>query len=279
MSDVNQFFGLEGKAALVIGGGLGMGESASRLLASAGCDVAVLDLDIRRAEGVAESVRTLGRKGVALAADVLAPGAAERVVKDAETALGGLDVVVTIVGQAEFYNFLDLTEEAWELDISRNLRYFAFVAKAAARSMISRGKPGAITAIASVSGMQSAPYHSAYGAAKAGLINLVKSLAVELADYRIRVNAVSPGSIKTPRLKASPGSDWADENIKNSLVPFKQHGQPDDIGNAVLFLSSAMAGYISGQTLAVDGGFTAVWTLGPFEQYAVPQTISLPVQT
>lgn len=276
MADANQFFGLSGKAAMVIGGGLGMGESTSLLLAAAGCDVAVVDIDEGRAQGVADKVAALGRKGIAVTANVLLPGQAERVVADIEQALGGLDVVVTIVGQAVFVNFLDLTEEEWELDQKRNVKYFAFVAQAAARSMIRRGKPGAITAIASVSGMQSAPCHAAYGVAKAGLINLVKSLAVELAPYGIRVNAVSPGAIKTPRLSTGPNATWDDDQFTNSMIPFKRAGVPDDIGKAVLFLSSELAGYISGQTLAVDGGFTAIWTLGVNPLYAAPKTLDVP---
>jgi len=262
MVDAASIFGVAGKSALVLGGGLGMGESSSRLLAEVGCDIAIVDLDADRAEAVASTVTRLGRKGIPLVGNVLDPGSAERIVAEAEEKLGGLDILVAIVGQAQFVHFLDMTPEQWELDINRNLRYFAFAAQAFARSLVRRGKPGAITAISSVSGMQSAPHHAAYGAAKGGLINLVKTLAVELAEYNIRVNSVAPGSILTDRQAAAPSAAEIQSKMKASLVPFKRHGETDDIGNAVRFLSSSMANYISGHTLAVDGGWMSAYTLG-----------------
>jgi len=262
MVDGASIFGIADKAALVLGGGLGMGESSSRLLAEVGCDVAIVDIDAGRAETVAKTVTNLGRKGVPIVGNVLDPGAAERIIAEAEEKLGGLDILVAIVGQAQFVHFLDMTPEQWELDINRNLRYFAFAAQAFARSLVRRGKPGAITAISSVSGLQSAPHHAAYGAAKGGLINLVKSLASELAEYNIRVNSVAPGSILTDRQAAAPSAGEIQAKMEASLVPFKRHGETDDIGNAVRFLSSKMANYISGHTLAVDGGWMSAYTLG-----------------
>jgi NAD(P)-dependent dehydrogenase (short-subunit alcohol dehydrogenase family) len=224
--------------------------------------VAIVDVDAGRAETVAKTVTNLGRNGIPIVGNVLDPGAAEQIIAEAEEKLGGLDILVAIVGQAQFVHFLDITPEQWELDINRNLRYFAFAAQAFARSLVRRGKPGAITAISSVSGLQSAPHHAAYGAAKGGLINLVKSLASELAEYNIRVNSVAPGSILTDRQAAAPAAAEIQAKMKASLVPFKRHGETDDIGNAVRFLSSKMANYISGHTLAVDGGWMSAYTLG-----------------
>jgi len=263
MSTSNDVFGLKGKVAVVLGGGLGMGESTSRLLAEAGCDVAVVDIDAGRAASVVEKLATAAGKCIPLAGDVRELEVLDRLVADTEERLGGLDVLVTIIGQAEFVHFLDMTPAQWDQDHDRNLRYFAFASQAAARSMMRRGKPGAITAISSVSGIQSAPHHAAYGAAKAGMINLTKSLAVELADYSIRVNSVAPGGILTDRQAEAPSAAETQAKVKKSLIPFKRFGESDDIGQAVRFLSSDLAKYISGQTLAVDGGWTSVWTLGP----------------
>ena len=117
----------------------------------------------------------------------------------AEAELGGLDLMVTVVGQAQYAPLLELTGDQWDLDHRRNLRYFFVAARAVAASLVRRKQPGVIVGITSVSGLQSAPKHAAYGAAKAGLVNLVKSMAVEWAPYGIRVNAVAPGSITTPR--------------------------------------------------------------------------------
>jgi NAD(P)-dependent dehydrogenase (short-subunit alcohol dehydrogenase family) len=247
-------FGLEGKAALVIGGGQGMGESTARLLAQAGCDIAVVDVERDRAERVAEAVRGIGRKGVAIVADVLDDDQATYAVGEAERQLGGLDVMVSIVGQALFTPIIEMTSEDWDKDHRRNLRYFFVSARLVARSMIARGKGGAMVCIASTDGIQSAPFHAAYGAAKAGLIQLTATMATEWAVHGIRVNAVAPGSITTPRL---PETQAHRDTMKASLVPMERSGTTDDIGKAVLFLASDMAGYTTGHTLLVDGGWMA----------------------
>ncbi|HTJ65643.1 MAG TPA: SDR family NAD(P)-dependent oxidoreductase [Alphaproteobacteria bacterium] len=247
-------FGLEGKKALVVGGGQGMGESSARLLAQAGCDVAIVDVLGERAERVAGVVRDIGRKSVAIEADVLTDGGAVHAVAEAEKQLGGIDVLVTIVGQALFTPLVDLSPEDWDFDQRRNLRYFFVVGREVARSMIARGTGGSMVCIASTDGMQGAPFHAAYGAAKAGLIQLVKSMAVEWAEKGIRVNSVAPGSISTPRLPDTEGHRAA---MKASLVPMEKSGTTDDIGKAVLFLASDMSAYTTGHTLMVDGGWMA----------------------
>ena len=171
--------GLEGKKALIVGGGRGMGEASALLLAEAGCDVAVLDSVMERAEQVASEVRAIGRAGVPIEADILDEASVKKAVADAEGALGGLDILVTIVGQALFKPLLDVTLEEWDYDQSRNLRYFFVTARAVAQSMIARGVPGSLICIGSVDGAVGSPMHAPYGAAKAGLMHLVKSMATE----------------------------------------------------------------------------------------------------
>ena len=175
-------FGLAGKSALVIGGGQGMGESAARLLAQAGCDVAIVDIDADRAQRTADMVTALGKRGLAIAADVLDDSQAANSVISAEHQLGGLDVLVSIVGQALFVPLLEMTPDQWDLDHRRNLRYFFIAAREFAASLVRRGKPGVIACIASVDGIQNAPHHGSYGAAKAGLIHLVGTMASEWAS-------------------------------------------------------------------------------------------------
>lgn len=245
-------FGLEGKKALVIGGGQGMGESSARLLAQAGCDVAVVDVEAERAERVASVVNGLGRKGFAIVANVLEDAGAEHAVAEAERQLGGLDVMVSIVGQALFTPIIEMSPDDWDFDQRRNLRYFFAAGRLVAKSMIARGVPGAMVCIASTDGLQGAPFHAAYGAAKAGLIHLVKSMATEWAERGIRVNAIAPGSIATPRL---PDTQAHRDAMKASLVPMERSGTTDDIGKAVLFLASDMSAYTTGHTLLVDGGW------------------------
>jgi NAD(P)-dependent dehydrogenase (short-subunit alcohol dehydrogenase family) len=162
--------------------------------------------------------------------------------------------MVSIVGQALFTPIVDMSPEDWDSDQRRNLRYFFVAARLVAKSMIRRGVPGAMVCIASTDGLQAAPYHASYGAAKAGLVQLVKSMAVEWAVHGIRVNSVAPGSISTPRL---PDSEAHRQAMKNSLVPMERSGTTDDIGKAVLFLASDMSNYTTGHTLMVDGGWMA----------------------
>jgi NAD(P)-dependent dehydrogenase (short-subunit alcohol dehydrogenase family) len=262
--DLRDFFKLNGKVALVVGGGLGMGECTSVNFAEAGANVAVLDIDPERAERVAERVRQLGRRSVAITANVLDVSSGSAVVDQVQSSLGGLDILATIVGQAEWTSVLNTTPDTWDLDHRRNLKYFFFFAQAVANAMVSHRTPGAITAVASVSGIQSAPAHAAYGAAKAGLINLVRSMAVELAPHNIRVNAVAPGVIATPRSKSDPvQATKMAERVANSHIPAKRLGEPENIADAILFLSSDMARFVTGQTLAVDGGFTSQFLIGP----------------
>lgn len=248
------FFGLTNRVAVVMGGGQGIGESVSSCLARAGCHIAVVDMDERRARQVAAAVAASGRKSCAVTSNILDDQEVIAAVERSEQQLGDLDVLVTIVGQAQYTPAVEMSAEEWDLDHRRNLRYFFLAARAFATQLIRKQKPGVIVAIASVSGIQSAPKHSAYGAAKAGLINLVKSYAVEWAPYSIRVNAIAPGTIVTPRRPDSP--EWH-RRIEESAIPMKRRGQTREIATAALFLASDMASYITGETLLVDGGWMA----------------------
>jgi NAD(P)-dependent dehydrogenase (short-subunit alcohol dehydrogenase family) len=251
MSDL---LGLTGKHAVIIGGGQGMGEAAATMLAAAGCDVAIVDLAADRAERVAKLVADAGRRSATVIGDVLQDAQVPRIVGEAEEKLGGIDILVSIVGQSAFGPALEMTPETWDLDHARNLRYFFLVSRTVGKAMIARGKGGAVVAIASVDGLQGSAWHAAYGAAKAGLISLVKSLAVEWAEHGIRVNAVAPGHIVTPRLHDT------NERVAfyaDSAIPVKRRGQPVEIAKAVTFLASDLAGYVNGVTLPVDGGLLA----------------------
>lgn len=247
-------FGLEGKRAVVIGGGRGMGEASALHLARAGCDVAIVDNVLERAELVAAEVRQVGRKALPVAADILDEGAVDGAIAGIERELGGIDVLVTIVGQAMFKPLLETSGAEWDAEMNRNLRYVFVTAKAVARGMIARGQGGAIVCVGSIDGVVGAPLHAPYGAAKAGLMHLVKSMAAEWGRDEIRVNAIAPGSITTPRLPETPESLAI---IRDSVMPLGRPGTTDDIGGAVLFLASRLANYVTGHTLNVDGGWMA----------------------
>jgi len=240
-----------------------MGEASARRFADAGARVILMDIDAERAALVAQSITSGGGIAVALAVDALDDVSLSTALERARAEAGGtLDHLVTIVGMAAWSRLTDMTGEMWDAEQARNLRYF-FVAARTFALMEPATHPRSIVAIASVDGIRSAPYHAAYGAAKAGLLNLVKSMCVEWAPMGIRVNAIAPGAIVSPRI---PLGDEASERAMFSRIPAGGRGSPEDIANAALFLASPLASYITGQTLAVDGGLTAV---GPLDYSSV----------
>lgn len=251
---MKELFGLEGKRTLVVGGGQGMGEATARLLARLGSHVAVLDLEMERAEHVADIIVAQGGTSLALAADVTDEGALVAAIAQAEDGLGPLDGLACIVGMAGWSPIVEMTTDVWDRDHFRNLRYFFIAAREAARRMLERGTPGSIVGVASVDGLRGSPMHAAYGAAKAGLVNLVQSMAVEWSGRGVRANIVAPGGIVTPRV---PLTDPERERQAMAMLPMQRRGDVDDIAKAVAFFLSEMSPYVTGQTLAVDGGYCA----------------------
>jgi NAD(P)-dependent dehydrogenase (short-subunit alcohol dehydrogenase family) len=258
----NPEFGLEGKGALVVGGGSGIGREAALLLGRAGAKVAVADLDADRAEAVRKEVAELGVDTAAVSGDVTDPDGAESVVGDARKKLGRLDAAVNIVGLASWKSILDLDPETWEHDLRINLHHHLYVGRAAAKTFIADGTDGRLAMVTSVSGLYGAPMHAAYGAAKAGAMALVRSMANEWGTHGIRVNAVAPDIIATPRVKA--GFDAQGVTDMNAIprgegVPLARWGTPYEIAGPLVFLVSDLAGFMTGQTLVVDGGTQAMF--------------------
>jgi NAD(P)-dependent dehydrogenase (short-subunit alcohol dehydrogenase family) len=253
---VQNLFGLEGKRVLVLGGGQGMGEATVRLLASLGCHVAIADRELDRAERVAgeigQHVKTLP-----IEVDVLDDEALPAAIARAGRELGPLDGMATVIGMAGWSPLLDLPYDDWDADHRRNLRYFFVAAQAMARELKARGAPGSLVCVGSIDGERCAPFHASYGAAKAGLMNLVKTMAVEWSAYGIRANVVAPGATITPRI---PHAGDAEVNI-SERIPLQRRGSVEDIASAIVFLLSDMASYITGQTLAVDGGLLSAYPI------------------
>ena len=251
MTEEASLFGLTGRKVLIIGGGQGMGEATARFVARAGADAALVDIVTERAEQVAAMVAQHGRRGIPVTGDVLDDAQIPRIVAEADEKLGGIDAMVSIVGAAAWGSLLDTTAAVWDQQLHLNLRYFFLTCQAVAKSMIARGTHGRIVGIASVDGQRASPMRGAYGAAKAGLISLVQTMAVEWAPHHIRVNAIAPGHIVTPRLYDTPQRA---EGYATSLLPARRRGSTEDIGKAALFLISDLASYVNGTTLDVDGG-------------------------
>jgi NAD(P)-dependent dehydrogenase (short-subunit alcohol dehydrogenase family) len=269
-SDGAALFGLEGKVALVLGAGQGIGESCALRLARAGCDVVVADLSREDAAQVADQVRRLGRRAFEAVGDMCDPDVVAQSLLEAERVLGPIDVAVTIIGAATWASFLEMTGADWETDLRRNLSYVFHAGQHVARSMVREGRGGAICAIGSIDGLQASPVHAAYGAAKAGLNSLVKTMAAELGPHGIRVNSVAPGIIKTPRAAASAGADAIDRMALEAGIPLGRGGTTDEVAGAVLFLLSDLSRYITGVTLVVDGGWLAT-------RLAIPPRAKVPV--
>jgi NAD(P)-dependent dehydrogenase (short-subunit alcohol dehydrogenase family) len=174
------------------------------------------------------------------------------VLTDSAERLGGLYGIVDVIGMAQYATLLDVTDDEWAWHFDIVLRH-AYLAVQLGGRLLASG--GVMVFVASVSGLTSAPRHAAYGAAKAGLMSLVRSAAVELGPAGVRVNAVAPGVVLTPRISVYLGVEGEARNRANT--PLRRVAQPADIAATILFLCSDLAAYVTGQTLVVDGGVSA----------------------
>jgi 2-deoxy-D-gluconate 3-dehydrogenase len=261
MSD-SALLGLEGKKALVIGGGSGIGRATSLLLARAGADVVVGDVSPENAAGVAAEVEKEGVKASTVGGDVTVEAEAVAAVNDAAAFHGDrLDVLINIVGFAAWKTIFEIDDEVWQLDIARNLTQHLYVSRAAGRHMIDHKTAGRLALVASVSGIYGAPNHGTYGAAKAGVMDLVRTMSQEWGGYGIRVNAVAPDCIATPRVRASyeaQGIDLVDQ-AREQGIPLGRWGEPEEIAGALVYLVSDLSTFVTGQTIIVDGGTHAAF--------------------
>ena len=262
---ITQLLDLSGKTAVVTGAATGIGEGIARVLAGAGAHVVVADIDGEGARRVAGDVG-----GEAVDLDVSDPDACARVLAEVGDRI---DILVNNAGSYhEAGSILDQSVESWQRSIELNLASLFNCSKPVAARMVAQGDGGSIVNIASVDGLLPC-LGTGYDSAKAGAIHFSKSLAVDLAPHGIRVNAVSPGVVPVPTLDRMHAGEiahfWPKQPSKSGLmgpittqrssnVPIGRKGTPADIGNAVLFLVSDLASYVTGQNLAVDGGWTLV---------------------
>ncbi len=250
---------LDGRVALVTGAASGIGAATATLFAEAGADVALCWYagDQHDVGPVAEAVAGFGRKALVLEGDVARTESVDRMVATTVAELGGLDIVVANAAIARDVPSHDLDDERWlsllDVDLGGVFRCF----RAALPHMVENGR-GRLLATSSIAGaLQGWPRHAHYTAAKAGVIGLVRSLALEYAARGITVNAVAPGVIVSPQTLDpvnSLGPAGLEEFARS--VPVGRNGEPLEIANAFLFLASDRASYITGQTIVVDGGVT-----------------------
>jgi NAD(P)-dependent dehydrogenase (short-subunit alcohol dehydrogenase family) len=249
-----------GRTALVTGAGAGIGEAIALALAGFGADVGVLDKDADGARRSAERVRALGRRAEPLIADVRDARALEAALARATDTLGELDVLVNNAGAAVRKPLVAFDDAEWDHELRLNLTSAFVGARWVARRWIAARRGGAIVNVATTEGIRGCPGFGPYSAAKAGMINLTKTLSSELGPYGIRVNAVAPdytptaGAMEHDLEGRTAGALM--ERIAGK-IPLRRIGTPDDSAGAVVFLASDLASWISGQTLVVDGGALA----------------------
>jgi 3-oxoacyl-[acyl-carrier protein] reductase len=241
---------LSGKNALVTGGGRGIGREIALTLAKAGANIAVCDIDLAAAQATSSDVAALGVQGLALKSDVSKSADIKIMFSEFCAKFPSMDILVNNAGITRDGLILRMKEEDWDLVLNINLKSAFLCCKEASRLMM-KAKAGKIVNIASVVGLMGNAGQANYSASKAGLIGLTKTTAREFASRGICVNAVAPGFIQTAMTdKLSPG----DKEALSSRIPMQKLGLPIDVANAVLFLSSSLSDYVTGQVLTVDGG-------------------------
>jgi meso-butanediol dehydrogenase/(S,S)-butanediol dehydrogenase/diacetyl reductase len=242
--------GLKDKRVLITGGASGIGAATAARLLEEGSQVCVLDRD---GNACAELRRRLPALAEAIIADVTDLMQVEAAFANAVRVMDGVDVLINNAGISIRHKFLDITPEEWDKVISVNLTGVFYVAQTAARHMWERGS-GVILQTASTNGVMGYPYYADYNATKAGVIELTKSMALELAP-KIRVCAIAPGYVLTPMQRAEYTDEMLDE--VNRKIPLRRHAKPEEIAALFAYLASDDAAYATGQVFTMDGGETA----------------------
>lgn len=243
-----------------------------RVFAELGARPVIADKDVAAGERVASSMRAEGHEVLVVPTDVRDPEACAALVSDTLAAAGRVDVLVNNVGGTRHADFLDLGPEGWRRHLDLNLTGLFAPTDAALRAMIEGGRGGAIVNVASIEAVRAAPGYAVYAACKAGMLNFTRSLALEVAQHGIRVNAIAPDVVDTPIVREGMARSEGALAETERRIPLGRLGVPRECAAACAFLASDAASYLTGTTLHVDGGSLAAggwrrapgggWTLG-----------------
>ncbi len=249
---------LDGKTALVTGGGGGIGRATALALAREGAQVAVADIVVKNAEMVRDEIKAIGRQVMAYQVDLTKRLEVEQLMASVLSQFGQVDLLVNCAGWDRLEPFVKSDEETWDRILAINFKSVLYTVKAILPHMISR-ESGKIVNISSDAGRVGSSWEAVYSGAKGAVIAFSKSVAREVARYKINVNVVCPGLTDTPLLQAvrsqSPNTEKLIDTITKS-TPFRRVARPEEIAEAVVFLSTPGADFITGQTLSVSGGLT-----------------------
>ncbi len=247
---------LKDKVAIVTGAGQGIGEGIARKLASEGARVAIADLNVKTATAVAEEIKAAGGEAIAVETDVTSTASVNRMVEQVTAAFGTVDILVNNAGfvAPAMTPFTKETEDYWNKVIGVCLNGVIFCSRAVADVMMAK-KSGKIVNIASDAARVGQQGQAVYSGAKGGVVAFAKAIAKELARYNINVNCVAPGATNTPAFAAAP-AEMREAAAK--IYPLRRVAEVEDIANAVTFLASDEAAFITGQVLSVSGGYTMI---------------------
>ncbi len=249
-------FKLEGKVAVVTGGGQGLGKVFCHAFADAGADIVIAEMNPETGPQVVDEIKAKGRRALFVQTDVTDSANVDAMVQQAVVEMGQIDVLMNNAGIVKWGEAENVTDEDWLEVVNVNLNGLFYCARAVGKHMIQR-RTGSIINIASMSGIiaNRPQAQTSYNATKAAVMHLTKSLAVEWAQHGLRVNAMSPGYMGTAMAKPffedpQYGGVWID------LIPMKRPGEPEELGPPAVFLASDASSYMTGHTLVIDGGYT-----------------------